>query len=261
MPAGHSEGFGETFRELPSSLHARRRRRAARRAGLPDLRGRPRAGADRRRDRPLARGGPLGRGASRASSSTATARWSIPSRCSGRRGGGSGGPTATRSPATTSRPASAAVRPHPRLLRRARRAARRRTRSGRSSSGELFALIDAPLEPFADAVAAVAGCGRAACGRRGLVFGARAAGPHARPCRASLRGHDRRRRGRARQARAGHVPARGCAARGGAGALCRGRGLAARRRSRARGGDADARRLPRRGQRGCAAADLRRPTA
>ena len=62
MPAGHSEGFGETFRALPGGLHRGRRRGATGRAGLPDVRRRPRAGADRRRDRPLARGGPVGRG-------------------------------------------------------------------------------------------------------------------------------------------------------------------------------------------------------
>ena len=63
-PRGHAEGFGETFRELYRAVYTRGRGgRAARRAGLPDLRRRPRAGADRRRDRALARRGPVGRGA------------------------------------------------------------------------------------------------------------------------------------------------------------------------------------------------------
>ena len=64
MPAGHAEGFGETFRELyRADLPRGRRGRAAGRARLPDLRRRPRAGARRGRDRALARGGPVGRSA------------------------------------------------------------------------------------------------------------------------------------------------------------------------------------------------------
>ena len=64
LPAGHAEGFGETFRELYRAVYPRSRSgRATRRAGLPDLRRRPRAGADRRRDRALARRGPVGRSA------------------------------------------------------------------------------------------------------------------------------------------------------------------------------------------------------
>ena len=83
-----------TARSTPRS-----QRRPARAAGLPDLRRGPRAGADRRRDRPLARRGP-GVGVeplTSASSSTATARSSTPSRWPGeawRRVAAS--PTATR---------------------------------------------------------------------------------------------------------------------------------------------------------------------
>ena len=112
---------------------------------------------------------------------------------------------------------------------------------------ELFALIDARLEAFADAVEAVAELRRARRPDRGRVLlGARAAGPHARPRRPVVRDHDRGRRGRARQARAGHVP-RGRAS---ASELPPERCVvvedsAAGRRRRPRGRDADARRLPR----------------
>ena len=71
-------------RALPGRLPRGRRGRAAGRARLPDLRRRPRAGARRGRDRALARGGPVGRSGSASwRSSTATGRWSTPSRSPG----------------------------------------------------------------------------------------------------------------------------------------------------------------------------------
>ena len=60
-PPGHAEGFPDTFKRLYRAVYsAVANGRSARRAGLPDVRRRPRGGADRRRHRALARRAALG---------------------------------------------------------------------------------------------------------------------------------------------------------------------------------------------------------
>ena len=260
MPAGHSEGFAETFRELYRAVYtavAAGEPPAA--AGLPDLRRRPRAGADRRRDRALARGGPVGRSdaLNAASSSTATARWSTPSRSPARRGAGSLAPVRlrdhrrgprglhrharTRTPTPTSpsaprSPDAPAVWPElsQRALRADRRAAARPSRTRSTAVEELRARG----VPIAVASSSVRERLDRTLARAGLRFEITIAGDeveHGKPS-------------------PGHVPARRAAAGARAGALRRGRGLAARASPPARRGDADARRLPRPGHRGDARA-------
>ncbi len=251
MPAGPRRGLRRDVpRALPRRLHRGRGGRAARGAGLPDLRRRARAGADRRRDRPLARGGPVGRGGSADRRHLRLRRDARRLRAArrARPGGGS------------SRPLR--LRDHRRRPRGRRRASRTcaRTRSSPSASRcprrtvllpelnrVLFALIDERLEVFDDAITAVAEL-RA----RGVPIAVASSSVRERLDRTlahaglRVRDHDRGRRGRARQAGAGHVPARRRAAR-----RCRPRrcvvvedsppGVAAGLRR----GDADARRPPR----------------
>ena len=120
-------------------------------------------------------------------------------------------------------------------------------------SRELFALIDAHLEPFADALAAIEEL--------------RARGVRIAVASSSVRERLDRTLARAglqfeitiagdevehSEAGAGHVPARGGAAGAAARALRRRRGLRSGRRRGRRRRDADARRLPRPGDRGVA---------
>ena len=131
-------------------------------------------------------------------------------------------------------------------------------------SGRLFELIDTELVPFADALETVRGLAE-----RGVAVAVASSSPRARLdrtlARAGLarrvRGLGRRRRGRARQAGAGHVPRHGGAAGRRARPLRGDRGLAGGRRGGARGGDDDRRGRAQRGGGAGAARRARRAGA
>ena len=167
MPAGHAEGFGETFRELYRAVYsAVAAGRAAGPARLPDLRRRPRAGADRRRDRALARGGPVGRG-DRSSWRHLRLRRDAGRLRAARRGGLAARAGALRLRGHRRGPRGLRrhpVRAHARVPGRARAAMPDAAALWPEISGELFALIDAQLEPFEDALAG----GRARCASAGV---------------------------------------------------------------------------------------------